>query len=71
MSGQFWDLFLAALLGFAIGMLYQEFHFRAIKRALEDAERRLDALEARAASEAQPLPQPPEDRGSRAPEDRT
>ena len=32
------DLFLAALLGFAIGMLYQEFNFRQITRDLKEIE---------------------------------
>jgi hypothetical protein len=39
------DLFLAALLGFAIGMLYQEFHFRQIARDLKELEAALGRLE--------------------------
>lgn len=45
------DLALAATLGFALGMLYQEVHFRKITRALDEATKHLDALEARIAEE--------------------
>ncbi len=38
------DLILAALLGFALGLLVQEIHFRHISRALDDAHERLDRI---------------------------
>lgn len=38
------DLALVAL-GFVVGMLWQEFHFRKIKRELDDAMARLDRIE--------------------------
>ena len=41
------DLLLAFLLGIAVGVVWQEIHFRDVSRALRDAEARMDALEAR------------------------
>lgn len=38
------DLVLAALLGFAVGVLWQEFHFRDIKRQLDAAVERMERL---------------------------
>ena len=41
------DLFLAALLGFAIGVLWQEFNYRKVTAALDEAVERMDRIEGR------------------------